>query len=181
MVTGEHPTGSDRIAEVARAHPACQDAAIIVNIQGDEPLIDPKTITQVIEVLVNSDAPMATVVTPLEGEEQLHTHSIVKCVRDEKGRALYFSRAPLVGALRHIGIYAFRSDFLQTYTKLPATPLQLAENLEQLKVLELGFPIYTTLVNERGIGVDTPNDIAKVEACLKQQNSSSLAAESAPL
>jgi len=124
---------------------------------------------------------MSTVAVPLESEEHAHSRSIVKCALDSQGNALYFTRS-LIGAghqgawnpklpiYRHVGLYAFRRDFLLKYANLAPTPLQQAEDLEQLKVLEHGFRIKVGMVARSSIGVDLPEDIHKVEQWLNKQN-----------
>ncbi|MBA3958048.1 MAG: 3-deoxy-manno-octulosonate cytidylyltransferase [Parachlamydiaceae bacterium] len=186
-------TGTDRIVEALRNNNEWNDADIIVNIQGDEPCLDPEVIQKVVEALVNDpEAVMSTAATKLECAEEALSSSIVKCAIDQNGNALYFSRA-LIGAgksgkwhpkmpiFRHMGLYAFRRDFLLKYGDLPVTPLQLAEDLEQLKVLEHGFRIKVALVDHFSIGVDIPDDIQKVELWLCKQNTSSSPVASALL
>lgn len=177
------PTGTDRLVEAVKNDSRFDDIDIIVNIQGDEPCLDPQITQQVIEALAkDSIAVMSTAVMRLTSLEEAHHPSIVKCVMDTQGNALYFSRALIpaghsqtlqshVSYYRHVGIYAYRRDFLLLYADLPRTPLQNAEDLEQLKVLEHGFRIKTALVNQASIGVDTPDDIQKVEQWLCKQNS----------
>ncbi len=185
MTSPECPSGTDRLAEAIRTNAFLADADIIVNIQGDEPCIDPHTITKV-ALLLNSDpeAAMSTAVVKLTSRENAANASVVKCVMDQNHNALYFSRN-LIPAGRsqqfrlgityyhHVGIYAFRRDFLQHYAELEPTPLQLAEDLEQLKVLEHGYRIKTAIVDHESIGVDQPEDIKKIEEILCKQNTSS--------
>lgn len=182
MTSPDCPTGTDRLAEVVRTHTSFSSADIIVNIQGDEPVIDPLAIDAVIQKLVNDkEAVMATAVTLLK-EEEAFNPSVVKCVTDNKGRALYFSRNLIPGSkngfnpsqsyYKHLGIYAYRRDFLLKYATLSPTALQLAEDLEQLKVLEHGYTIQVAHVKGASIGVDTPEDIQKVEHHIWQQNTS---------
>lgn len=178
MTSPECHTGTDRIAEVAATIP---DADLIVNIQGDEPCLDPESIELTVLSLINdTEAVMSTAASPLAVEDALHT-SVVKCVFDNGGRALYFSRSLIPGNktgypsrdikyFRHIGLYVFRRDFLLLFPKLKPTPLMLTEDLEQLKVLEHGYKIQVVTVNRLSPGVDTPDDIQKVENFLCQQN-----------
>lgn len=173
MTSTDCQTGTDRVAEAVKKRKEYNDIEIVVNIQGDEPCIRPETIASVIYALTaNPLAEMATAITPLRSEDA-DSYSVVKCVKDLQGRALYFSRSlipgsksgianPHVNYFRHIGLYAYRRDFLFEYTKLPATPLQLAEDLEQLKALEHGYTIMTAEVQELGIGVDVPADVDRV-------------------
>jgi 3-deoxy-manno-octulosonate cytidylyltransferase (CMP-KDO synthetase) len=180
MTDPNHPNGTERIAEVISNLSERPD--IVVNIQGDEPCISPELIEALVMALVdNPDVPMSTVITPLTNLEDANNPSVVKCVINQKGRALYFSRRCIPGGksstpasttsyYSHIGLYAYRTDFLFTYLHLPPTPLQLAEDLEQLKVLEHGFHIQTAIVEHLSLGVDTPEDIHKVESYLCKQN-----------
>lgn len=184
MTSVDCPTGTDRLAEVLKLHPEWMEAAVIVNIQGDEPCIDPLTIDRVAQMLIQDpNAHMATAVVRLESEEEAKSSSIVKCVMDQQQNALYFSRSLIPGNksnvfvekvpyYRHLGIYAYRPSFLLTYQSLLPTPLQMAEDLEQLKVLEHGYRIKVAIVDHVSIGVDTPEDIYKVEQWICKQNTS---------
>ncbi|MFC5490032.1 3-deoxy-manno-octulosonate cytidylyltransferase [Dokdonella soli] len=179
----EHASGSDRLAECARTL-GWSDDAIIVNLQGDEPLAPASGIRAVAAALAESDAPMATLATPVGSVEELFDPNCVKLVRDAAGRALYFSRAPLpwprdafardrghlppdVPFLRHIGIYAYRAGFLRRFAELPRTPLEQIESLEQLRALEHGFAIAVRIAPEPfPPGVDTAEDLSRVERLL---------------
>ena len=174
-LTGEHPSGTDRIAEVARN--CCPDGDIFVNIQGDEPEIDPANIDAVVKALVDCpDAQMATLATPMTSLEQVRASSCVKVVVGGDGRALYFSRAVIPycrdrepeEALRtdrpwllHLGIYAYRAEFLRQLTRLPPSRLEQWEKLEQLRALEAGARIQVALVEHHSVGIDTPEDYAR--------------------
>ena len=179
-MTGEHPSGTDRIAEVAAR--CCPDGEIFVNIQGDEPEIDPANIDAVVKAL--NDCPtaqMATIGTPMKSMEQVLAPSCVKVVRGSDGRALYFSRASIPFCrdrdpeeilssehpwTQHIGIYAYRRDFLFELTRLPPSRLEKLEKLEQLRALEAGARIQVAVVDHRSVGIDTPEDYARfVERC----------------
>lgn len=172
------PTGTDRLIEVLQTNRYCDTADIIINVQGDEPCIDPLTIQKVVDVLVEEpQIVMSTAIAPITTEEEAYNHSVVKCVIDKNQYALYFSRAlipsgknarfsPHTNYYKHIGIYGYRRHFLLSYGELNPTPLQIAEDLEQLKVLEHGYKIKTAIVNSPSIGVDTPHDIQKVEQYL---------------
>jgi 3-deoxy-manno-octulosonate cytidylyltransferase (CMP-KDO synthetase) len=185
MTSPDHINGSDRIAEVLLSRPDWMKDSIIINIQGDEPCIEPSSIDAIAQVLIEDPSgSMSTAVTPLRTEEEAKSSSVVKCVIDQKQNALYFSRGlipsnkkhqynPKFTYYRHIGIYAFRPEFLLEYQKLQATPLQLEEDLEQLKVLENGYRIKVAILDHISIGVDTPEDIKQVEQWLCKQNSSS--------
>lgn len=178
-------SGTDRLEEVIRNNPEYGDAEILVNIQGDEPCLDPQVIEGLILALQEDRAAsVATPIAPLKSVEEAESPSTVKCVRDLRGFALYFSRSLIPGHLgtglkpevdyyRHIGIYAYRKEFLLHYASLKETPLQLAEDLEQLKILEHGYKIRTFLVDEPPLDVNRPEDIQKVESYLCKQNSSS--------
>lgn len=174
MTSPGHPTGTDRIAEAAQDLPD----AIVVNIQGDEPLIEGHVIDAAVEALYwDREAPVATVVTQAD-PEALDDPNCVKVVRDREGRALYFSRS-CVPALhdpthvphywQHVGVYAYRRAFLLEFVTLPRTPAEEAESLEQLRILENGFTIRAAVVEGwRGISVDVPGDVARVEARLEE-------------
>lgn len=182
MMTPDHcPTGSDRLAYVLENEPKFQHAEIIVNVQGDEPCLDPSVILLLVEALRSDPtAVMSTAVVKLQKEEAYNS-SAVKCVLDLTGTVLYFSRALIPGGqnlnyregtpyYKHLGIYAYRPDFLLKYPKLSETPLQIAEDLEQLKVLEHGYKIKAAIVESASAGVNTPEDIKKVEQELCKQN-----------
>jgi 3-deoxy-manno-octulosonate cytidylyltransferase (CMP-KDO synthetase) len=170
MTRNDHPTGTDRVAEVAAEIEA---ARIIVNVQGDEPEIAGETIDRLVSLLDNDpDAPMATLATPIRDEAVYRDPSCVKVVCSRRGRALYFSRSPIPChrdglpepggnaplAHLHLGLYAYRRDFLLKIGSLPRSPLEAAEKLEQLRVLEAGIPIAIGIVDEPSIGIDTPED-----------------------
>jgi 3-deoxy-manno-octulosonate cytidylyltransferase (CMP-KDO synthetase) len=176
------PTGSDRLAYVVQNDPRFQQAEVIVNVQGDEPCVDPQVLTMLVEALqCDPSAVMSTVAVKLE-EEEAQSPSHVKCVMDLRGNVLYFSRALIPGGkageyregisyYKHVGVYAYRPEFLLEYAKLPMTPLQVAEDLEQLKVLEHGYKIKGVVVNSVSVGVDTPEDIKRAEKELCRQSS----------
>jgi len=174
-LTGDHPSGTDRIAEVAAKE--LFDAEILVNIQGDEPEISPQFIDQLIEVLIqNPNADMATLATPIRKIEQLQDPSCTKVVCRTDGTAMYFSRLPIPFTrdidpetllpdqspwLLHLGIYAYRRPFLLDLTKIPPTPLEQLEKLEQLRALETGATIQVAQVSHPSVGIDTPEDYAQ--------------------
>jgi 3-deoxy-manno-octulosonate cytidylyltransferase (CMP-KDO synthetase) len=173
------PSGTYRVASALKqiSHPA----SIILNVQADEPCFDPSIASILIQKLIDEpQALLTTPITPINGPCVLEP-STVKCVTDSNGRALYFSRCPIpyvqkkqieASYFKHIGIYCFRRSLLELYEKLPQTPLQLAEDLEQLRILEMGYPIHTCLVNSVCLSVDIPQDIEKVEAYLCQKKES---------
>ncbi len=183
MTSPDHLTGTDRLAEVA----ATLDAEIIVNVQGDEPLIEPATIEAAIApLLADASIVMCTTSEPIESAADLVNPNVVKVVTDGEGFALYFSRNPIPfpraavqahGSIeaafaanpellklysKHTGMYVYRRDFLLRYAKLPPTPLEQAELLEQLRALEHGYRIKVVKVDHRSIGVDTPEDLERV-------------------
>ena len=166
MTSVNHPTGTDRLAEVAAKLPQYD---IIVNVQGDEPLIDPDVIDRLAQDLMDhEDLDMATVATPLRKDEY-EDPSAVKVVVNQKGEALYFSRSLIpfprhefsVPPLKHVGIYAYRRDFLLAYAKMEQTPLEKTESLEQLRALERGYKIGVIPVETEDIGIDTEADLKK--------------------
>lgn len=177
MTSIDCQNGTDRIQQVLSSSFAYQGFDIIVNIQGDEPCLDPNLITKVIELLENDKkAVAATIATPLKDKELALNPNIVKCVVDSFSNALYFSRSLIPGGkkgfnpdhsyLRHIGLYAYLKDFIKLYSELPSTPLQIAEDLEQLKILENGYRIKVGVGIYDGLDVNEPSDIQKVEEYL---------------
>ena len=174
MTNPDAKSGTDRVAEVAASRP---DIDIFVNVQGDEPEMSPVAVDLVIQLLRdNPDVPMATLCTPLRSREQLENPACVKVVRDNNMRALYFSRSvipyprewsdsmltcePALFYL-HLGLYAYRRDFLLKMGTLPQSPLETTESLEQLRVLANGYPILCGTVAHSSVGIDTPNDYAE--------------------
>lgn len=178
MTRKDHPSGTDRIAEVAEH----SEAAIIVNVQGDEPLIDPNTIDAAIQPLLDDPGvPMSTVRRRITEPERIDNTNVVKVVCDANGRALYFSRCPIpyvrdAGSRpdrpschwQHIGLYAYRREFLLEYARMPQTVLEKLEKLEQLRALENGFPIAVVETSYDSLGVDTPDDLEKVRDVLEK-------------
>lgn len=177
VLTGDHPSGTDRIAEVARE--ALSDSDIVVNIQGDEPELDPEHIDRLVESMRSSGSEMATLGTPIRDREELESPSCVKIVRGEAGQALYFSRLPVPFSrdesidelladdspyLLHLGIYAYRRDFLLRLTSLPPSRLEQLEKLEQLRALSAGARIAVDVVEHRSVGIDTAEDYARFVA-----------------
>ena len=169
LTSADHKTGTDRIAEVA----AELDVEIVVNLQGDEPLVNPAMIDEVIQPLVDdSHLPMSTLCVPILEEEALHDPNVVKVVFNQKGDALYFSRSLIpyprkrdnFQAYEHLGLYAYRKDFLLTYIALPQSRLEINESLEQLRVLEAGYQLKVVVSAHPydGISVDTQEDLEKV-------------------
>ncbi len=180
MTRRDHPSGTDRAAEVARRIP-CD---LVVNVQGDEPLLDPRVVGRLAAALrADSSLQMATLAHPLSDAKDYDNPNAVKVVVDRKGNALYFSRAPipffrgwdgrrgkLPGAVwRHLGIYGYRRDFLLRYVRWPRSPLEEAENLEQLRALERGVQIRVLRTAYEALGVDVPGDVARVERVLRRR------------
>jgi len=178
MTDAGHPTGTDRLAEVAGG---LSTIDIIVNIQGDEPLIMPETIDAVTAPLIaDAGIPMSSVMSPLPDADRAGDANIVKVVTDLQGFALYFSRAPIpypregvAGAgpwKKHVGLYAYRREFLLAFTRLTPTPLEQLEKLEQLRALEHGYRIrMVERADDGSIGVDTPEDLERARAILEAQ------------
>jgi 3-deoxy-manno-octulosonate cytidylyltransferase (CMP-KDO synthetase) len=178
MTREDHPSGSDRIAEVAMRN----ECAAIVNIQGDEPLIDPTVIDAVAGALAREE--MSTAATPVQNPGEYDNPNVVKVVVNTAGRALYFSRRTIpylreaasrsvneqlaaFPFLKHLGIYGYRRETLLRLVKFPVSPLEQAEKLEQLRALENGIQIAVVKVNYDSVGVDVPADVARVEQLLK--------------
>ncbi len=168
LTSPHHLSGTDRIAEVV-ANLSCE---LVVNLQGDEPLMDPRLIDSVVQLLLdNQDVPMASAQTSIETIEDLKNPNIVKVVSDRNGYALYFSRSPLPYrfsadeddrasfGFKHIGLYVYRKDFLKKIVGLDPSPLEKQERLEQLRVLENGYKIKLVTTKYDSLGVDTPEDL----------------------
>ena len=172
MTSPHHPTGTDRLAEVAEKFP---EVDLIINVQGDEPLIPPEIIDDLAQAFdQNQDLQMATLMTEMD-ESEYSIPSAVKVVTDLEGYALYFSRSLLpfprsdagIPVYKHIGIYAYRRDFLLKFAKLSPTPLEETESLEQLRALEHGYKIKVLKTDFKSIGVDTMEDLEKVNLLLR--------------
>jgi 3-deoxy-manno-octulosonate cytidylyltransferase (CMP-KDO synthetase) len=178
MTSIECFNGTERLVDAIKRYPELQKGEIFVNIQGDRPCISTRSINRVVETLQKSPQDgMSTLVVAIDDQTEIASPACVKCVFDKFGYALYFSRLPIPYAkkpsfcYKHVGIYAFRKDFLLQYAELPDTPLQLQEDLEQLKVLEHGFRIKTCIIeDESDPSVDYPEDIKIVEQYLCTQN-----------
>lgn len=175
MTRADHATGTDRVAEVASA----SDAQIIVNIQGDEPLIDPAAIdAAILSLLDHEESPMGTLKKRIEREHEITDPNVVKVVTDVQGNAIYFSRSPIpyvresagekTAYFKHIGLYVYRRDFLLGYSDMPVGPLEKAERLEQLRALENGHKICVAETEYESLGVDTPEDWANVSALFEK-------------
>ncbi|MBQ6297368.1 MAG: 3-deoxy-manno-octulosonate cytidylyltransferase [Selenomonadaceae bacterium] len=175
MTRVDHKTGTDRLAEVAEKFP---DVEVIVNVQGDEPLIEPSLIDELVaEFSKDKNLQMATVATELLDAEEMNNPNNVKVVLDKNNNALYFSRSLIpyprnVGkakVFKHIGIYAYRRNFLLDYAKMEPTPLEQSESLEQLRALENGFKIRVIKSSCRFVGVDTEEDLKLVNEIYRRE------------
>ncbi|MBI4383186.1 MAG: 3-deoxy-manno-octulosonate cytidylyltransferase [Nitrospinae bacterium] len=186
MTSGGHPTGTDRVAEVA----ASLDCDIVVNVQGDEPLIPPENIDLAVQPLLKDPAlKVSTLMMRIEDPEEIFNPNVVKVVVDDRGFALYFSRAPIPfnrdgwsgvypgkldrlsktgfhNAYKHIGLYAYAKSFLMEFSRLRPSSLETIERLEQLRILSNGIPIKATETRKSSVGVDCPEDLVKVERLL---------------
>lgn len=183
MTRPDHPTGTDRLAEVVELR-GWSGETIVVNVQGDEPLIEPALIVQTARQLADHDADIATVAHPVAEAADFFNPNVVKVVCRADGDALYFSRAPIpyardqfaregggetlpagLPALRHIGLYAYRASFLQAYARLSPSPIEGFEALEQLRALWHGYRITVAISDHMPVpGVDTPEDAARMQA-----------------
>lgn len=183
MTSPQHRTGSDRVAEVAEK----LTEELILNLQGDEPLLPASTVRALVKFGQDfQDLTVATAMVPLIHEGDIVNPNIVKVAGDRSGKALYFSRFPIPyrkhlpldlqadlrseqvqhGYYKHIGIYLYRREFLLKYVAMKPTPLEISESLEQLRILENGYPIYLVEVQEDSLSVDTPEDLALVESLI---------------
>ena len=177
MTSPDHPSGTDRVAETARQMMLLDDA-IIVNIQGDEPLLQAEVIDGLVAALKEAaEVPMATVAHPCADRDGYFDPAVVKVVLDSEGRALYFSRAPIPMARdgsatppynKHLGFYAYRNSFLQRFTNLSPGPLENLERLEQLRALEHGFPILVVISPFDFMSVDTAEDLDRVRRIMAE-------------
>ena len=174
LTRADHPSGSDRIAEAIDGI----DADLILNVQGDEPLVDPGVLDRLVSRLRVSDAGVATLAVRIDDEAVAADPNVVKVVCDPGGYALYFSRAPIPGThptgdrstgwLRHLGVYAWRRESFEQFIAREPSPLERREGLEQLRFLEHGGRIRVEIVESAGPGVDTPEDLARCEALLAE-------------
>ena len=176
MTSLDHKSGTDRVAEVMRA----ETAEIVANVQGDEPLIDPRMIDEAIQPLVDDPELLAaTLCTPILNEEDCHNPNVVKTVKDLQSNALFFSRSLIpyprneegFQPFEHIGIYVFRYDFLMRFVELAQTPMEKVESLEQLRILENGYKlrVTTTQYPYNALSVDTQEDLDAVRAIIQSQ------------
>ena len=173
MTRPDHRSGTDRLAEVARSL-SCD---VVINVQGDEPLLAPQAIDQAVAALIeDGSAEVATLCRPIDDPTEFRDPNVVKVVTDRSGYALYFSRAPIPHhrsgvdeagpALKHIGLYVYRREFLLRLASLAPTPLESCESLEQLRALEHGFRIRAVQSTYDSVGVDTPADLERVRRLL---------------
>ena len=182
MTREDHVSGTDRVAEVASAF---EDYELVVNIQGDEPLIDPNAIDAAILPLLEEPAiPMGTLKKRIEDPREINDPNVVKVVTDRFENAIYFSRACIpylrdlnrdqagITHFKHIGLYVYRRNFLLRYSDMPKGPLEQIEKLEQLRALENGFQIRVIETDYESFGVDTPEDMARVKALIEAARSS---------
>ena len=166
MTRADHQSGTDRVAEVA----ASESASVVVNIQGDEPLLDPAAIDATVLALTSDpDVSMATLAKRIENPAEVSDPNVVKVVSDMDGDAIYFSRSPIpyvreggAAHFKHIGLYVYRRDFLLAYSGLRIGPLEQAERLEQLRAIENGYRIRVVETDYESFGVDTPQDLERV-------------------
>ena len=173
MTSPRHLSGTDRVAEVA----AARQASVVVNVQGDEPFVNPRILEQVVRPLLEPSAPpMATLAKRIEDPELLRDPNVVKVVAGRSGEALYFSRSaipypgrsPAHRAWEHIGIYAYRREFLLAFSRMEPTPLEGVEGLEQLRALEHGYRIAVVPTEHHvGVSVDTPEDLERARRLLR--------------
>ncbi len=171
MTSSSHRSGTDRVAEVAREI----NTSVVINIQGDEPLIKGEAIDELVEALQDKDIPMATLAVKEDDLNLLNDSNVVKVVPDKDGFALYFSRSPLPFQAsdyfwRHIGIYGYQKDFLQKFCRIPPSRLEKTEKLEQLRALENGYRIKIIENKFSTLSVDLPEDIIRVENLLKDRD-----------
>ena len=176
MTSADHPSGTDRVAEVAQSI----EGDVFINIQGDEPLIPTETIDSVCAPFErDADIQVVTACVQISDPAEVNSPHAVKVVFDPQGRALYFSRATIphrrgVGSVyKHLGIYGYRRDFLRVFSSLPVSPLEKIERLEQLRLLENGIPIHVVEVPQDSLGVDTDEDLDRVRPLLENEASSS--------
>lgn len=173
MTLDTHTSGSDRIAEVALRHP---EISYIVNLQGDEPLITPESIDEVIKGVKNDGADISTLVRVLKDKKEIENPNCVKCVMDNNGWALYFSRSKIpyernegfAKTYGHLGIYGYKREALLKMTQMEQSELELAESLEQLRALQAGMRIKTFVVDFVPVGIDTPDDLKQFEEIITQ-------------
>ena len=169
--SASHPSGTDRIAEVALK----LEADIILNVQGDEPLITKAALSGLLGAFSDDSVKVASLMTPITEDRDLENPNVVKLVTDSTGNALYFSRFPIpynrdntnTTYMRHIGVYAYRRESLLSFVNLPPSPLEQTEKLEQLRLLENGIPIRMVNTDYQGLGIDSPEDLELVKSLIE--------------
>jgi 3-deoxy-manno-octulosonate cytidylyltransferase (CMP-KDO synthetase) len=184
LTSPDHKSGLDRVAEVVSRladGPDADPEAVFVNLQGDEPFLDPTALDPLVRLFERPGVRMATLAAPLAGEDVANPNR-VKVVLDREGRALYFSRAPIPysageggqpPALLHLGVYAYRRETLLALARLPEGPLERTERLEQLRALWHGIPIHVAVGNWHAVGVDTPEDLARARSRYREEKGAS--------
>ena len=169
MTSSNHSTGTDRVAEVATRYP---EFSVVVNVQGDQPFVTSQMLKEVVTPYLEGESPeMTTLACPLDRDTGYRDPNVVKVLCGQKHQALYFSRSPIpfyrnpieVPVFHHLGLYAFRQDFLETYTQLPSTPVEQCEGLEQLRVLEHGYVIRVCQTAKGVVEVNTAEDLLKAQ------------------
>lgn len=175
MTRDDHLTGTDRVAEVAERYPEME---VVANVQGDQPFVTPQSLSQLLDPYLQGETPeMTTLGCPLDSEADYRDPNTVKVLCDVRGHALYFSRAPIpyyrnrgsAPVYHHLGLYAFRQDFLAEYAKLTPTPLEQCEGLEQLRVLEHGYAIRVCQTEKAAIEINTPDDLDKAQLYIQSR------------
>lgn len=174
MTSPNHKCGSDRIAEIVSDD---ANIGIAVNVQGDEPMIDPESIDKAIDALKESDADISTLIRVIKDKEEITNPNVVKCVVSKSGMAMYFSRSPIPyernegksPVYAHIGLYAYKSDSLLKMTKMEQTPLEMSESLEQLRALENGMRIKAVVVGYSPVGIDTEEDVENFKKIIEKK------------
>ena len=176
-----HPSGTDRCCEALDMIDTQYDA--VINIQGDEPFIDPRQINLLIDLISRQDIQLASLAKRIDDENDLFSHNVVKVVMDMDGKALYFSRNPMPfmrnvareqwlekgDFFQHIGIYAYKADTLRQIAAMPSSRLELAESLEQLRWMENGLSVHMAITDSVNVSIDTPSDLLKVEQLARTQ------------
>jgi 3-deoxy-manno-octulosonate cytidylyltransferase (CMP-KDO synthetase) len=169
LTSSNHSTGTDRVAEVATRYP---EFSVVVNVQGDQPFVTSTMLKELVTPYLEGESPeMTTLACPLNQDTGYHDPNVVKVLCGQKQQALYFSRSPIpfyrnpiaVPVFHHLGLYAFRQDFLETYTQLPSTPIEQCEGLEQLRVLEHGYTIRVCQTAKAVVEVNTSEDLVKAQ------------------
>lgn len=169
LTSSNHSTGTDRVAEVATRYP---EFSVVVNVQGDQPFVTSQMLKELVTPYIEGESPeMTTLACPLNQETGYRDPNVVKVLCGQKQQALYFSRSPIpfyrnpieVPVFHHLGLYAFRQDFLETYTQLPSTPVEQCEGLEQLRVLEHGYTIRVCQTTKAVVEVNTPEDLVMAQ------------------